>query len=128
MAFMFAVRSKKNNACIIVEGENKFVSYGLESSPQFCNSSDIVIPAEVSAIVNCKTEVINGTLYLTSPPTREGYMSIICMSGIKTVCYFPKCDESDEVINNLKDAFIEIKKMENSLGWARDYFDSLDNT
>lgn len=126
MAFMFAVKSKTNNACVLVNNANKMISYGVESSPEFAESTKILIPAEVQAIVSCKSEIINANLYTTSPPSKDAAMTIIACTGIKGVYYYPKENMDLDAKNKIQCVFVDVNELETNLNWIRDYFDSLE--
>lgn len=127
MAFMFAVKSKNNRACVLVNSANRLISYGIENPPEFAESTKILIPAEIQAIIGCKNEIINANLYITSPPNRDAAMAIIACTGIKSVYYYPKENMDLDAKNKIQCVFVDVNELETNLNWTRDYFDSLEH-
>lgn len=127
MAFMFAARSKVKHATLMVENEEKLISYGLENPSPISSNSMIMVPSQVRAILNCNCEFYNTVMYCTSCPTIESAYTIIAKNGIKNVVY-NSLDECDKVVTDIfHSVFCEITPYNCNLNWLRDYFDTLEH-
>ena len=128
MAFMYAIKSRTGNASLIIDASGKMTSYGLESPPYISSSQNsVVIPSEINAVLNNKSELIDGTIYSTSPPTYEAVLTIIANSGFKKIYYYPTCDIDSRSVEAIKSVFIDIEEYKCNLNWIRDYFMCLEH-
>ena len=125
MAFMFASRSKSGHASVLVDG-NTLISYGLEN-PSFCNqASKLIIPSEISVIVNSNKKFEYATLYSTKTITIQVALTIIAATGIKKVVYYPSDPLDEGVLQLFSGIYTELTEYKGNLYWLQDYVKSLD--
>ena len=125
LAFVMGARSPSRNAALIVENF-LLISSGVETPPPVSDSPNTFISAEAMAIVNCKKDLSNATLYLTRTPDFNVATMIMAKIGLRKIIYFPT-GELDRKASDLFSGFFgEIDEYKGNLNWIYDYLDSLD--
>jgi len=125
LAFVMGAKSPSRNAALIVEN-SLLVSCGIETPPPVSDAQNVLIPAEVIAILNCKKDLSNASLYLTRTPDYNVAMMIIAKIGLRKVIYFPTEPLDSKVAELFSGFFGEIDEYKGNLNWIYDYLNSLD--
>lgn len=119
MAFLFASRSSKGAACLLVENK-KLIYAGAE---QVRYGSKSYIAPEVDVMVNCEVPYDHGTIYTTKTPSHMAMSLFLACPKITKVVYAETKDD-EEVVEMAGSAFTLVKH-ESNLNWVRDYMKNL---
>jgi hypothetical protein len=119
MALMFASRSPKSGASLLVESNkllyagSEYIRYGAKQ----------ITPAEVDVVLNCKVPYNNGTIYSTKTPSHTSISLYLASPKIHRVVYLST--KEDEKLEEMVGTALQLVKFDGNLNWVRDYVKNL---
>lgn len=125
LAMLLAAKSPNSYAAIIIENNN-ILSVGVSQSPPVSDLQNCLIPAETIAILNCRKDILNGTIVLTKTPDLSCAMTILAFSGLRKILYYPSEALDEKVKMAFSGLFGEIDEYKGNLNWIYDYLLYLD--
>ena len=125
MTFLLGAKSPNKNAAVITEN-SVMVATGVDTRTRVPSKSDVMIPAEAVAIVNCKFELTNASIFLTRTPDFNAAAIIMAKTGLRKVVYYPTRKLDERTSDLMQSFFGEMVEYDGNLNWVYDYFASLD--